>query len=758
MSWRQDYYHTDYNAYPPPPLPAVSPGPYHRGPTPVVASPYVSTSYGEPYEQHHFYTYSTPLPRSRSNSQGHAQPLTPSGVHVYNNNTNIHDHTPDPHRTGAYTQQQQPATATATASAVAGATTVTAPAVATVYAQPAPAVYAQPVTTPYLQTVPAPVQYAPQAIVGPQYGQMYPPYDQGRVPVHDAELTKEVRSMHKDVQATSHSTALAYREHPPHAQAYLAQAAEKDSQMNALNYHYWKSVDQNEAIQREKQKEDDRKRLLLEHDSAKHTQKLERDAIFNKYQIDKMNEDAAMQAAIHKRDLEQAAEKAKKDAEFSKFEQKKAEAAQAESEKIKKAQAEFENKMRKEAEEKQAAEKALRAQLEQKAAADAKAAADNENAMKTRIQRQEEEKARAQAEQVNTVKLKLEKEAAEKADKEKAYLAQLAKKKADEDAEKTRLEQEAMARADARKKAAQEAEQRVMEKMKRDQEEAAKREQDLIRQAEERKKMQAAHEKEIYEKYAKMLADSKKAEEEKEKEIVLKFQQREAEIKKKAIEQEKLVVAQLKDREAAEKKKKDEEAAKFANEMATRLAKFGFQDNQIAAFIDPSKAEPARPCSAAPCPAPAPQIQQTIQYHTTSAPRAVSVGAMAPMAPTTTTMTFSGPPMQRICLHDISVDTLAYYQVQWEPDYGNPDYVIVPADITQTDIDYMYEHTRRTRHQTVIETTRHGGGGYSPPRVVSVPVDVDIPRKGRGRRKDETYVFVRRKPSTRRGTRLGGLF
>lgn len=202
------------------------------------------------------------------------------------------------------------------------------------------------------------------------------------------------------------------------------------------------------------------------------------------------------------------------------------------------------------------------------------------------------------------------------------------------------------------------------------------------KQREEKEKEEAAiahfkkKQEEEKKKKADLIAQYKREEEEqKEKE------KREKEMWKLKLEQEK--------RADEEKKKKQEEEVK--EEMRRKLAKVGFQDNQVEAILDPKKAEKVRPG--------------------TLPSNALVLGNR-------------NPTFVRVKRTHIDVETLRYYGLPWEYDSGDPEYIIILQEMEQHETELLFEHTRKLRKGATTLLIEE-----------------------RGRHKQPQYAFVRRRPS-----------
>ncbi|PVH95033.1 hypothetical protein DM02DRAFT_675778 [Periconia macrospinosa] len=120
---------------------------------------------------------------------------------------------------------------------------------------------------------------------------------------------------------------------------------------------------------------------------------------------------------------------------------------------------------------------------------------------------------------------------------------------------------------------------------------------------------------------------------------------------------------------SALKKNKDDEQARLEDEMRKRLALFGFQENQIQAMINPEK------------------------QHTMPPPPP----GMTPNNPMRFTQPFHQPTYAKVHKKYLSVETLMYYDIPWQYDRINPDYIILLQEMDRKETDVLFEHTRRLR-------------------------------------------------------------
>ena len=140
--------------------------------------------------------------------------------------------------------------------------------------------------------------------------------------------------------------------------------------------------------------------------------------------------------------------------------------------------------------------------------------------------------------------------------------------------------------------------------------------------------------------YEKKKADEKR----KEDELKAKFKAEEEEAKRKAKEEEELWKLKFEMKEQEEKEKKKKQEKEIEDEMRRKMAKVGFQDNQIEAVLHPRKAD-RLPAGALPD---NPIVTST--------------------AVTTTTTNFRPPTYVKIHKDHIDIETLRYFGLRWEYD------------------------------------------------------------------------------------------
>jgi hypothetical protein len=161
-------------------------------------------------------------------------------------------------------------------------------------------------------------------------------------------------------------------------------------------------------------------------------------------------------------------------------------------------------------------------------------------------------------------------------------------------------------------------------------------------------------------------AEAKREQKEKEKAIIAKLKQEEIERQEKEKrEYEEFLLKQEKKRQEEERKKKQREE-EVQEEMRKRLAEVGFQDNQIKAMIDPKKSQ-----------------------------------ALVPGALPNNPLHVHTPTYVKVHKEHLSIETLTYFDIPWEWDSTDRNYIIILCELDQRQTDALFEHTQRIRNRTM---------------------------------------------------------
>jgi hypothetical protein len=280
---------------------------------------------------------------------------------------------------------------------------------------------------------------------------------------------------------------------------------------------------------------------------------------------------------------------------------------------------------------------------------------------------QEEERRQILAEE-HAKHLKQERDAEEQREK---VLAQQEKKNRKEKEERDRIiaentakmEKEARER-EAKARAMEEERRRIIAeneaKVKKQAEEARLAQQRAVddynkKKAQEDKEAEEQRQRVIYEYERKKVADADKEKRQRE-ELMLRMRLEEEERKRKEKEEYDAFIRKQKEKEEEEKKKKAAQEKELEEQMRKRLAQFGFQDNQIQAFVNPEKAShlqqgmmPNNPLhQIAP---PPPHMHQQHHHHSSHQI------AIAP-----------APTYAKVHRSHLDVETLHYYDIPYEYD------------------------------------------------------------------------------------------
>ncbi|WPG99720.1 Hypothetical protein R9X50_00253900 [Acrodontium crateriforme] len=223
------------------------------------------------------------------------------------------------------------------------------------------------------------------------------------------------------------------------------------------------------------------------------------------------------------------------------------------------------------------------------------------------------------------------------------------------------LQEERRKQEDARRRAAWDAE-AELKRIK----EQAKRKADEEEEKEERKRVIAEYE----EKKRKEAEEAK----EEERRIREKVEREKKEAKEREEREWNEFLRKQKEKEEKEKAEKKAEKEKLEIEMRRRLENFGYTQEQIDIMVDEEKAKKYK------------------EDHK--------------RGPTTTTTTTSSsleifksraPTYAKIHRDYLSIDTLIYYDIPYEHDKNNPDYIIILREMDKYETEVLFEHTKRLR-------------------------------------------------------------
>ncbi|KAF2467711.1 uncharacterized protein BDR25DRAFT_291688 [Lindgomyces ingoldianus] len=114
-----------------------------------------------------------------------------------------------------------------------------------------------------------------------------------------------------------------------------------------------------------------------------------------------------------------------------------------------------------------------------------------------------------------------------------------------------------------------------------------------------------------------------------------------------------------------EKIEKNAREQQFEEGMRKRLAKFGFQENQIEGMVNPKDELEQGKSSAKPL----------------------------PWIPT------QEPTYVKVHKDHLAIDTLIYYNIPYEIDRSDPNYIIILSEMGPRETEILFEHTRRLRNR-----------------------------------------------------------
>ncbi|KAF2145468.1 uncharacterized protein K452DRAFT_315708 [Aplosporella prunicola CBS 121167] len=156
-----------------------------------------------------------------------------------------------------------------------------------------------------------------------------------------------------------------------------------------------------------------------------------------------------------------------------------------------------------------------------------------------------------------------------------------------------------------------------------------------------------------------------------------------------------------KEKEAQEKAAKKAEEERLEAEMRKKLVQFGFQENQIQGILDPAKAAELQAGAG-----PNNPLTVVDHHHHHHQP---------PHTPT----------YVKVKREYLSIETLKYYDLPWEYDRNDAEYIIIMREMDPRETDILFEHTRRIKDRS---STR-------------------LLIEDRGRSKKPEYAWVRRRRS-----------
>ncbi|KAF1968374.1 hypothetical protein BU23DRAFT_572450 [Bimuria novae-zelandiae CBS 107.79] len=305
----------------------------------------------------------------------------------------------------------------------------------------------------------------------------------------------------------------------------------------------------------------------------------------------------------------------------------------------------------------------------------------HEREERRRLEREEQAK-REKDRIMKDIELKHEREARKKAEEER-----------EEEEMRKRLIAESMSKAEKRAREQEEERQRIiaentlkMAKAERERKEAQQRAVDDFNKerAEKEAKAKAEQQRIVAEYEAKKVADAAEAKQKREQ-LIMQLKIEEEQRKQKEKEEWERFLMRQRQKEEEEKEKKEKQEKQLEEEMRKRLAHFGFQDNQIQAMIKPEKAAQLQPGLAPSNPLP----------------------RLTPQ-----------PTYVKVSKEHLAIDTLHYYDIPYEVDRSDPNYIIIMREMEPRETEILFEHTRRLRTRggsrlLIEERTDHGKNEYA---------------------------------------------
>ncbi|KAK5123084.1 hypothetical protein LTR85_003280 [Meristemomyces frigidus] len=208
------------------------------------------------------------------------------------------------------------------------------------------------------------------------------------------------------------------------------------------------------------------------------------------------------------------------------------------------------------------------------------------------------------------------------------------------------------------------------EKAEHDAEEARKR---VIQDYEDKKRNDAARAKEAEAKFKEKMERDKREAKEEEERIKQKIDREKREAKEREEREWKEFLQKQREKEDKEKAEKKAEKEKIEAEMRRRLSRFGYTENQIDVMVDEEKAKKYK------------------EEHARS-PRRPSPGAQL-----VSWQSQQAPTYAKVHRDYLSVDTLIYYDIPYEYDPNDSNYIIIRREMDKYETEVLFEHTKRLR-------------------------------------------------------------
>jgi len=173
------------------------------------------------------------------------------------------------------------------------------------------------------------------------------------------------------------------------------------------------------------------------------------------------------------------------------------------------------------------------------------------------------------------------------------------------------------------------------------------------------------------------IARKKKEEKEEEERMFREFEDRKRKEKEKEEERLKEAERILKEREEKKKREEREAEEKFQDEMRHRLRDLGYTEKTIEIMVDKEKAK---------------------KFKTEVEVKSDSLNIWRPA---------KAPVYPKVHRDYLAVETLKYYDLPWEYDPANKDYIIILRDMSKAETDILFEHTTRLRSGSLLIESSH---------------------------------------------------
>ncbi|SMR45138.1 unnamed protein product [Zymoseptoria tritici ST99CH_3D1] len=211
-------------------------------------------------------------------------------------------------------------------------------------------------------------------------------------------------------------------------------------------------------------------------------------------------------------------------------------------------------------------------------------------------------------------------------------------------------------------------------KREKDEDAARLREQRIVEDYERKQREAKAKEKEEEQRIKDKIEKDKREEKERRDREYLEYKQREKDAKDEEERKYNDFLRLQKEKKEKQEREEREEEERFQSEMRKRLANMGYTQQTIDILVDEEKAKKFK--------------KQVESKHNTTTTALVAGEPFRPPR---------APVYPKIHREYLSVETLKYYQIPWEYDRSNPEYIIILRDMDKHGTDMLFEHTSRLR-------------------------------------------------------------